>query len=168
MSVSPDQLQSDRRQRIADWTEPSPRAAIERDGEIYELPQPVTSLTCDDSWDSERFKTLLVDGDTTVGSTRNGIDIAVTGEIGQQAGDVILTDAELFAALSELRDQLHVSPDGPKFRFYLHRDIESESFRFVEGCTAMKLETDMSQRQTMTYRLVIHADDPTIYAELGE
>ncbi len=168
MSISPDQLHADRQLRLADWHEFPLRPAVERGGEVYELPQPITNFAIKDSWDGERFKTLLVDGDTTVGTTRNGVDITLFGEIGSEAGDVALTRAEMLAALEELRARLHVGLDDDKFRFYLYRDVESETYRFFESCTTTRLETDLTNPQAFRFELVIHADDPTIYEALPE
>jgi len=142
------------------------KPAIERGGELYELPRPIAALTLQDAWDGERFKTLLVDGDTTVGTTRSGVDITLTGEIGSQAGTLTLSEAEMFAALEELRQQVHVGADDEKFRFYLYHDAVAETYRYFESCTASRLETDLSKPKAFTFRLVIHADDPTIYSEL--
>lgn len=143
------------------------KPAVERDGELYELPRPVTHLSIQEAWDSERFKTLLVDGDTVVGSTRNGVEITLTGEIGSQAGMLTLSETEMFAALEELRAQVHVGPDeDEKYRFYLYHDATTATYRYFQSCTTVRLETDLSNLKSFGYRLVIHAEDPVIYDAL--
>lgn len=167
MSISPDQLQADRNLRFADWAEFPFRPAIERDGDLYELPRPIASLVFNDVWDGERFKTLLVDGDTTVGTTRNGVNLTLKGEIGS-VGETILTPGEMFELLAELRANLHVGPDDAKFRFFLYHDAETETYRFFESCTASRLKTDLSNPKSFRFELLIHADDPVLYDELPE
>jgi hypothetical protein len=164
MPLSPEQLQTDRDVRLADWDGVLFQPAVEREGEVYELPRPVWNLLIKDTWDSERFKTLLVDGDTVVGSTRNGVEISFMGEIGSASGGAVMTPAELFSDLIELRTQLHVGADDAKFRFYLYRDEASGTYRYFESCTTAKLETELSNLAAFKYRLWIHADDPTIYS----
>lgn len=141
------------------------KPAIERDGELYELPRPVPTLSLQETWDGEKYKTLLVDGDTIVGSTRNGVDITVSGEILSQAGELKLTEAEMFAALEELRARVHVGDDDEKYRFYLYHDADSETYRYFQACTTVRLETDLSNLAAFTYRLVVHAEDPVLHAE---
>ena len=164
MSFSPDQLQADRNLRFADWGDLQFQPVIERDGELYDLPRPVFDISLKDTWDSERFKTLLFDGDTVVGSTRNGVDFSVTGEIGSPPDASPLTSGELFAALLELQTKLHVGPDDAKYRFYFIRDAETSMYRYVQSCTTVRMETDLSNVAAFRYRIEIHAEDPTIYA----
>lgn len=161
-----DQLQSDRTRRLQDWGDMPFMPAVDRDGDVYELPRPVTQFSLKDTWDSERFKTLLVDGDTVVGSTRNGVDILLTGEIGSPAGETVLTPADLFTALAELRDKLHVGADDAKFRFFLVYDADNSVYRYFQSCSTVRLETDLSNSSVFQYRLVIHAEDPQIYDSL--
>ena len=81
------------------------KPAVQRGDQFYELPRPVSHLSIQETWDYERFKTLLVDGDTVVGSTRNGVDITLAGEINSQAGVLTLSEADMFTAIEELRTQ---------------------------------------------------------------
>lgn len=166
MSLPADQFQADRNLRFADWGGFSFRPAVERDGELYELPRPVLHFALKDTWDGERFKTLLVDGDTVVGSTRNGVDLSLTGEIGSPPDTTLLSPAEMFAALAELRTKLHVGADDAKYRFFLYHDAETETYRYFQSCTTVRLETDLSNAQVFRYQLVIHAEDPQIYDTL--
>ncbi len=167
MTLPANQLQADRNLHFADWNDFRFQPVIERGGEFYELPRPITRFAFSDTWDSERFKTLLVDGDTVVGPTRNGVDIHLTGEIASPPGTTLWTPAEMFAALAELRANLHVGVDDDKYRFYLYRDVEAEIYRYFQACTTSRLETDLTNAAVFQYRLVIHADDPQIYDSVG-
>ncbi len=139
------------------------KPAVERGGVLYELPRPISSLTLDETWDSERFKVLLVDGDTMTGTSRNGVDITLAGELSSRAGSLNRNEADMFAVLEELRSRLHVGGESEKYRFYLYHDAASETYRYLESCTTVRLETDLSQAAAFTYRVVIHAEDPVIY-----
>lgn len=165
MPVTSTQLQADRLRPIADWDAVRFRPKIGRGEDIHELPRPVSLVALQETWDAERFKTLLVDGDTSVGSTRNGVEITVSGVIGSTEA-APLTTAELFAALAKLRDQVHVGPDDAKYRFYLLHDADASLYRYFQACTTVRLETDLAQLTAIKYRLVIHADDPAIYDSL--
>lgn len=165
MSLSAQQSQMDRSRRIADWRDLRFQPAIQRGDEIYQLPRPVAQIVLKETWDAERFKTLLVDGDTTVGTTRNGVEITVSGAIGSQDATP-LAAADMFAALAELRAQVHVGPDDEKYRFYLCYDADSATYCYFQSCTTVRLETDLSNSSAFQYRLVIHADDPVMYNAL--
>lgn len=165
MTISASQIQADRFRRIADWSDLRFQPAIVRGEDVYQLPRPVTQVALKETWDSERFKTLLVDGDTTVGSTRNGVEITVTGSIGSLDAETF-TPVEMFAALAELRAQVHAGPDEEdKYRFDIYRDAGSATTRYFQSCSTVRLETDVSNAAAFRYRLVIHADDPQIYEE---
>lgn len=165
MPLSVSQLQTDRHRRFVDWSVVQFQPKIGRGEDIYALPRPVSLVGLKETWDAERFKTLLVDGDTSVGSTRNGVDLTVTGVIGSTEATP-MTPAELFAALAQLRDQVHVGPDDAKFRFFLLHDADASLYQFFQACSTVRLETDFTHTTTIRYRLVIHADDPMIYDDL--
>jgi hypothetical protein len=160
------QLQADRQLRLTDWGDIPFKPAVERGGEWYELPGPVTHFSLSDTWDGERFKTLLVDGDTVVGSTRNGVNLSLAGEISSPPGSALQGPSDLFAVLAELRDRLHVGSDDEKYRFYLYRDADAGTYRYFQSCTTIRLETDLSNSTAFQYRLMIHAEDPQIYDAL--
>lgn len=165
MTLATTQLQADRLRRFVDWNAVQFRPKIGRGEEIYELPRPVSLVGLKETWDAERFKTLLVDGDTSVGSTRNGVDITVSGVIGSTES-ALMTPAELFAALADLREQVHVGPDDVKYRFFLLHDADASLYQFFQACSTVRLETDFRHMTAIQYRLVIHADDPMIYDDL--
>lgn len=164
MPLSLDQLHADRNVRAADWTVVSVRPLIERDGTLYELPRPAWVVSLRDTWDGERFKTLLLDGDTVVGTTRNGVEITLRGELGAPPDGSAWTPAQIFAALAELRTQLHVGPDGVKYRLWLDRDPGTGAGWYFSSCSTLRLETDVSNAAAVSYRVVVHAENPEMTA----
>jgi hypothetical protein len=88
----------------------------------------------------------------------------VSGVIGSEEATP-LGASEMFAALAELRSRVHVGPDDEKYRLYLYRDVLTETYRYFQSCTTVRLETDVSNPTAFAYRLVMHADDPALYAE---
>jgi hypothetical protein len=66
----------------------------------------VLSLRVHDAWDFDRFKVPLADGDFTVGHSRQGVDIAIEGQIGTQAGALKADEQAMLAAIADLRDAL--------------------------------------------------------------
>ena len=165
MTLPRELIQADRSLQSADWSEFRFQPAIVRDDEVYRLPQPVTDFSLLDTWDSERFKTLLVDGDTVVGSTRNGVDLVLRGEIGSSPGETAADAADLFEALAELRDRLHVGLDDARYRLYLIHDEAIGIYRYFQSCSTVRLDTDLTNSTVIRYHLTIHAEDPHIHDE---
>lgn len=168
MTLLPRQIHDDRTRRIVDGSGLRLRPAILRGDTLYWLPRPVTQILLHDSWDQEKFKTLLVEGDTIVGSTRNGVDMTITGVIGSLPGEPTLTPDEMFAQLAELRSNLHVGPDDDKYRLFLIHDAELETYRFLQSCTTAKLEVEVSNLTAFRYQAVIHAEDPAVRTALDD
>lgn len=141
------------------------KPAIWRDGTLYELPRPIRSLRIQDQWDFTRFKVPLVDGDLTVGRSRDGVDIVIAGQIGSQAGMLRLTEAEMFAELEALRAALHQSADDGPYELFVYHDASAGTYRSFRGCSTVRFEYDLSNHALFDYSAVIHADDPTIYRD---
>lgn len=139
------------------------KPAIWRDGTLYELPRPIRSLRIQDEWDFTRFKVPLVDGDLTVGRSRDGVDIVIAGQIGSQAGTLRLTEAEMFAELEALRAALNPLPDDEPYEFFVYHDPSAGTYRSFRRCSTVRFEYDLSNHALFEYSAVIHADDPTIF-----
>ncbi|MFG0333627.1 MAG: hypothetical protein ACF8TS_09725 [Maioricimonas sp. JB049] len=141
------------------------KPAIWRTGTLYELPRPIRSLRIQDEWDFQRFKVPLVAGDLTVGSSREGVDIIVSGQIGSQSGELRLTEADMFTELEALRSALNQAADDDPYEFFLYHDPGDATYRSFRDCTTVRFEYDLSNQALFTYSAVIHAGDPMIYAE---
>ncbi|QDU41031.1 hypothetical protein Mal4_53960 [Maioricimonas rarisocia] len=141
------------------------KPAIWRDDTLYELPRPIRSLRIQDEWDFQRFKVPLVDGDLTVGSSRDGVDIIVSGQIGSQSGELRLTEADMFSELEALRTALDRSAGDAPYHFFLYHDPGAETYRSFRECTTVRFEYDLSKQALFAYSAVIHAGDPTIYSD---
>ncbi len=139
------------------------RPAVARGGVILDLPRPVPTLRVQESWQSERFKVPLRDGDFVMGPSRNGVDITLQGQVASQGGALKLDEASMFAALEGLRTALHVGADGPKFQFILYEDEGTETFRHYRRCVTTRFEYDLSDEHLFTYSAVIHAEDAALY-----
>lgn len=140
------------------------KPALWRHGLLYELPRPITSLRIQDSWDYARFKVPLRDGDVSAGPSRNGVDIAIEGQIGSQGGALKLDEAAMFLALETLRGQLHVDDPDDRYEFFLYHDPASGTFRSFRQCLTTRFEYDLTDPRLFTYSLVVHAADAAIYA----
>jgi hypothetical protein len=139
------------------------KPAIWRDSILFEFPRPVPVLKVQESWDVERFKIPLQDGDRWVGHSRNGVEIALQGQVGSQAGALKLTEEEMFAAIEALRTALHVGPDDDRYAFFLFHDDASSTYRHFRNCSTVRLDYDLSNEKLYTYSAVIHAEDPVLY-----
>ena len=138
--------------------------AIYRDATLWELPRPVSSMRIQESWDFERFKVPLADGDSHVGHSKQGVDISIEGQFGSQDGVTKLSEAEMFAVLESLRTKLDISADSEKFEFFLYYDISSGTYRKFRECSTVRLEYDLSSPHLFAYSAIVHADDPTIFS----
>jgi len=138
------------------------RPAVWKAGVLTELPRPVTSLRLQDSWDYEKFKTPIADGDHLAGHSKNGVDLQIEGQFGTVAGDAALDEAAMFQAISDLRAALNVSGDEEPYSFVLYHDASAGLYRLLRDCTTVRLESDLSDQTLFTYSLVIHASDPVL------
>lgn len=161
MSIPASLLAGDRARQRDDWDAALIwRPALWRNDELYEFPRPIPQVRIRETWDAERFKVPLVDGDTLAGGSRNGVEIALTGQI------VVENDSDplaLLATLMELRDALHVSGDDEKAWLFLIHDAGAEVYRHLRGCSTVRFHYELTDGLHITYEAVLHADDPTIY-----
>ncbi|ADG69373.1 hypothetical protein Plim_3560 [Planctopirus limnophila DSM 3776] len=137
--------------------------AIARSTAWFSLPRPIVSLRVQDVWDSERFKSPLIDGQRTVGHSQGGSTIVIQGQVAAQAGEVRFTEAEMLATLLSLREALHVGESQPKFDFVLFFDPVTHERQYFQECSTTRLEWDLSEASLYTYSLTIQADDPQIH-----
>lgn len=138
--------------------------AVVRDSTIVRLPRPIAALRVQETWDFERFKVPLRDGDQSLGHSRQGVDILIDGQIGSQDGALKLSEESMFEALESLRAGLDVSGGGSKFELFLYLDEIGGTYRKFKDCSSVRLEYDLSDPHLFTYSAVIHADDPAIYS----
>lgn len=139
------------------------KPAVWKGGALYELPRPVTVVRWQDSWDFERFKVPLAAGDAIAGRSANGVDIAIEGEIGTQAGALKADEATMFAAVQTLRAALAPATPDQVYQFFLYHDAGSSTYRSFKRCTTVRFECDLSAPRLFSYSAVIHAADPAIY-----
>jgi len=137
------------------------RPAILKAGTFYPLPQPITKVQIQESWDFERYKVLLEDGDGTVGRSRNGVDVTFQGEVARAGDQLLLSEVEMLAALEELRSVFHADGDAP-FSVYLYRDEADETSRYFQQCSVSRFVYDLTRPELYVYSLVLHADDPVM------
>lgn len=140
------------------------KPAVWRNGVLYELPRPVHSLRIQDSWDFARFKVPLAAGDSVAGRSRNGVDIAIEGEVGTVGGVLKSGEQTMFAAIEALRGALGVDAPDDEFELFLYHDPGTATYRSFRRCTTVRFESDLSEPWLFSYSAVIHASDPTIYA----
>jgi len=160
----PQQLLDDDLDRIfADW-ETVPfllRPGILKDGSIHEFPRPVPAIRLQDAWDFQALKVPLVAGDTLVGHSQQGVNILVEGQF---QPDADTTDSDRFDAVEDLRELLNVGGGNVKYELYLTIDTNTEQYRKFKSCTTVRFECDLTDSRLFTYRIVIHAEDPVLYA----
>ena len=137
--------------------------ALWRDGALYELPRPITSLRVQDAWDYARFKVPLQDGDWAAGHSSSGVDIALEGRVGSHSGALQLAEAEMFQTLEQLRTQLQPPSPGATYEFFLYHDPLTGTFRSLRRCHTVRFEFDLTDPHLFTYSAVIHAGDSRIY-----
>lgn len=140
------------------------KPALWRNGLLYELPRPITSLRIQDSWDYAKFKVPLRDGDFAAGPSRNGVDIALEGQIGSQGGALTLDEAAMFLTLEMLRERLHVDDPADSYEFFLYHDPASGTYRSFRHCLTTRFEYDLTDPRLFTYSLVVHAADAALYS----
>lgn len=143
------------------------KPAIYRDAILYELPRPVVSVRVREAWDFEQFKVPLAEGDFVVGHSRNGVEIALEGQVGTQAGALKATEEAMFAELEQLRAMLSVGSPEESYAFFLYHDAASGTYRHFKRCTTVRFDYDLSDPHLFAYSVGIHAEDPVIYTTSG-
>jgi hypothetical protein len=138
------------------------RPSIVRPTSVFELPQPVTSVRVQDSFDFAKLKAPQVTGDLLVGHSSSGVDIAIEGQIGSHAGDLRLTEEQMFLTLETLRQAIHSTSPEDRYRLFLYFDPATATYRSFRDCATVRFEYDLSRKQLFTYTLVVHASRPTI------
>ncbi len=138
------------------------RPSIVRPNSAFELPQPVTSVRVQDSFDFAKFKAPRVEGDLLVGHTSGGVDISIEGQIGSHAGNLRLTEEQMFLTLESLRQAVHSSAPDDRYRLFLYFDPATATYRSFRECVTVRFDYDLSRKQLFTYSLVVHASHPTI------
>ena len=142
------------------------KPAVYRNATLYELPRPILSLRVQDAWDFAQWKIPLRDGDTLAGHSRAGVDIAVDGSVGTQAGSLKSTEQTMLEEIEALRAALDVDSANLPFDFFLFHDAATSTYRRFTDCSTVRFEFDLSSPQLFSYSLVIHAEDPTLYTTL--
>ena len=138
------------------------RPSIVRTNSVFELPQPVTSVRVQDSFDFAKLKAPQMTGDMLIGHTSSGVDISIEGQIASHAGVLRLSEEQMFLTLEALRQAVHsISPDD-RFRLFLYFDPATATYRSFRECATVRFEYDLSRKQLFTYTLVVHASRPTI------
>ena len=130
---------------------------------LHELPRPVVAMRLKDRWDFEKLKVPLAAGDTLVGHSLDGVDLAIDGQIVSQAGTLLLSEQDMFAELESLRSALDVSASGTKYEFFLYHDAASATYRKFKQCSTLRFEYDLSDKRLFKYSVEVHAEDPVIY-----
>jgi hypothetical protein len=136
--------------------------AIGKAGSLWHLPRPVTAIRLADSWDFEKYKTPLADGDMVTGQSRNGVDIQLEGQIGHVAGSLRLDENAMLLAMLNLRSRLDVENPAGRFRLVLYHDATSGQSRYFEKCTTVRFESDLSDARLFTYSVLVHASSPAL------
>jgi hypothetical protein len=160
MTIPTSILAADRLRQRADWDAALVwRPALWRDGELYEFPRPIPKVRIRETWDAERFKVPLVDGDTLAGGSRNGVEIALSGQIVAETSDPLT----LLSTLQALREALHITGDDDKAWLFVYHDADAEQYRHFRGCSTVRFHYELRDGLHITYEAVLHADDPTLY-----
>ena len=140
------------------------KPAVWRNGVLQALPRPVHSIRIHDSWSFEKLKVPLKNGDIFTGHSRQGVDIALEGQVGDVNGTLQPTEEAMFVALESLRETLSVDQAKAPYEFFLYHDVGTKTFRSFRHCTTVRFDYDLSSPHLFTYQVVIHAADPKIYA----
>lgn len=142
------------------------KPAVYKDSTLTELPRPVLQLAVNDSWDMRESKVPLDDGISITGVSRNGVVIAVSGELAAQPeGTELGGELAMFDAWKSLRDVLNIDDDTEKFEFFIYHDATAGVYRKFKNCfcRSMGFDNGDNSRVPFPYSLEIVSEDPTVY-----
>ena len=142
--------------------------AIWKSGLLTQLPRPVTAIRLADSWDFDKYKTPLADGDMVTGQSRNGVDVQLEGQIGHVAGSLRLDENAMLLAMLNLRSRLDVENSAGRFGLVLYHNTTTGQSRYFEKCTTVRFESDLSDPRLYTYSLLVHASSPDLVTGILE
>jgi len=162
MGVPDSLLLTDRQQRTADWAD-TIQPVVWSGQNLYEFPRPVRRFRFRDTWDFDRFKVPLKDGESIVGQSRKGVAVVIEGQIAHRLGEDTLTEADMFAEIETMRAILTAAGTAGKFELFLFHDTETSYFRKFKNCSMIEFELDLSNRTLFSYAANIHSEDPKIY-----
>ncbi|TWT35052.1 hypothetical protein KOR42_52680 [Thalassoglobus neptunius] len=140
--------------------------AVHRSGTLTELPRPVVNFRVLDSWDYQKLKVPLQDGEHVQGHSRDGTMINIEGQIGMHSGQPRLSESDMLASLDETRNVLDVNAESGSFRFILFRNQSNGTYRYFEECCATRFEFDLSNHSLYTYSVSIYAANPLLHESL--
>ncbi|GIX05583.1 MAG: hypothetical protein KatS3mg114_1452 [Planctomycetaceae bacterium] len=133
-----------------------------KDGLWYPFPTPIPRIRLIDTWDAEAFKIPLQSGELLLGSSRNGVQVWLWGQIASPRGE----PHELLEAWNGLREALHLSHDQAPGWLFLLRDEAQQQYVALRDCRPLRLQAAFADRVTLNYELLIHADVPTLQTTL--
>ncbi|MEW4490974.1 hypothetical protein AB1L42_23035 [Thalassoglobus sp. JC818] len=140
--------------------------AVYRSGTLTELPRPVVTFRISDSWDYQKLKVPLQDGEHVQGHSRDGTNIIIEGQIGMHSGQPRLSESDMLTSLDETRNVLDVNAETGLFRFVLFRDQSSGTYRYFEDCSTTRFEFDLSNHSLYAYSISIYAANPRLHENL--
>ena len=133
-----------------------------RDGVLTELPRPILTCRLHDTWDFQKYKVPMLDGEIVTGCSQDGVEIRIEGQIGTLSGTPQLSEQAMFAAVESLRSAAQPLPNSDCFLLALFQ-TDNGNHRYFRNCTAHRLDIDFSDKHIFSYSLAIHAADPVIH-----
>lgn len=133
---------------------------------LFQLPRPIEQLTVRNGWDVRESKVPLKDGGSSIGHSRNAVEIQVAGWHTIDEGTAKFTEETQFALYEELVGVLDVSSDASdRYEFFLYHDSGSATYRKYKNCWTRSFSSDFGDqaRVQFPYSITIVADDPVIY-----
>lgn len=141
------------------------KPAIYKNSTLVQLPRPVRELQYGIAWDFRQSKIPLLDGQSSVGHSKNGRTVSISGEFAIQAGTPKLTEEDMFNLMTTFEALLDVSQASDKYEFFSHHDATLGTYRKLKNCFPTRLTTSFGDgdRIAFTYAAEIMSEDSTIY-----
>lgn len=135
--------------------------AILKGSDVIEFPRPILVCRVHDSWDFLKLKIPRQDGELLAGSSRDGVDITIEGQVGSHTGELKLSEELMLETLETLRAALHSSEDsGYSLALY---QSGSDEYRYFRRCLTSRFDFDLSSQRIYSYAVSIHAADPMLH-----
>ncbi|TXH40474.1 MAG: hypothetical protein E6Q97_39585 [Desulfurellales bacterium] len=134
------------------------------------LPQPIFQVVVEDSWNRQDHEVPYLAGGVSYAPSMKPVKITIVGNIAVSNGTQKITEQEMYETWTAVRDYLAGVPDGTGMEFFLIYDSSGGgTYRKFKKVFPESFEVDSgdTERTNWPYKLVLKANDVTIYSTAG-
>jgi hypothetical protein len=141
---------------------------IYKSGTFYPFPAPLETFTIEDSYDIDRKKAILVEGEQLAGQSRNAVRVQVSGksQISASTDLAVCTERTQLELYTAFRSNMHVTGTDKFELFMIYSDTAPAYYRKFKNCCpdSARVTFGDDSRLEYPYSLSFMCEDPVIYS----